>query len=314
MAAIVKQYSMSYNENDNMSNPVTKIVRPRALVSDLKQIGARIYLERIEEKERLESGLSAIGEQAKAFWRRGVPWDKKNGHHDIVSEADRKLEAALIGVIKNQYRDAKILGEESGGKELGEDFWVIDPIDGTSRFTKRGRNWCVVVARIYRGTFDFSMVYVPFGTEGQELYYAKRGKGAYVDEIWDGKKRTRKLSVSKIKTLKDASFATNQEQFWKADEEVINLSRKCMDTSILGSTSYWLASLAKGSFDVAITRQKRTWDLAGLLLVEEAGGKVTRLDGSGNFDFVTGGEEAKNDVLATNGLLHDQVLKAINTM
>jgi hypothetical protein len=82
------------------------------------------------------------------------------------------------------------------------------------------------------------MIYVPFGTEGLELYYAKRWKGAYVDEIWDGKKRTRKLSVSKINTLK----------------------------------------------------MRRLWDLAGLLLVEEAGGKVTRLDGSDNFDFVTGGE------------------------
>jgi hypothetical protein len=88
--------------------------------------------------------------------------------------------------------------------------------------------------------------------------YITRKEGKVFDEIWDGKKRTRKLSVSKINTLK----------------------------------------------------MRRLWDLAGLLLIEEAGGKVTRLDGSDNFDFVTGGEEAKNDVLATNGLLHDQALKA----
>lgn len=266
---------------------------------------------RFAEINRLEDGIRTIGATARAFWRSGVGSATKQGHHDIVTEADTALEADLRHLITTLYPGAKVLGEESGGDELGDDFWIIDPIDGTSEFIRGGRNWCMALGLIEHGQFDFSVIYVPFGTEAPELYYGKRGQGAYVDEVWKGKKRTRTLRVTNKDDLGKAALAINQEDLWNSDLAITNLSKQCRGTNILGSTSYMLASLAAGRFDIVMTRlQKRTWDLIGLLLVEEAGGRITRIDRTDTFDFRSG-KDAENDFLATNSLLHEQAMRVI---
>lgn len=266
------------------------------------------------EINRLEDGIRTIGATASAFWRRGVGSSNKQNHHDIVTEADTALEVDLRHLINTLYPGAKVLGEESGGDELGDAFWVIDPIDGTSEFMRGGRNWCMAIGLIERGHFDFSMIYVPFGTEGPELYYGKRDQGAYVDAVWKRKKRTRALRVTNKDDLGKAALAIHQEDLWNSDLAITTLSKQCRGTNILGSTSYMLASLAAGRFDIVITRlQKRTWDLIGLLLVEEAGGKITRIDGTEPFDFRSG-KDAENDFLATNSLLHEQAMRVITSV
>lgn len=297
-----------------MYNIPMKIIKNEEIVSDRTQNASTAYLWPFEEIVRLEADVRSIGELATHFWREGVSCEEKSGHHDIVSEADKRIEDALIRLIKRQYPKEKILSEESGGDALGETFWVIDPIDGTTVFNRGGRDWCMVISRVEEGKFDFSMIYVPLGTEGDELYYAKRGCGAYIDEIWNGERRRRKLCVTKTDSLDHATLATNQEEFWNSDREVIKLSQQCRGVNIPGSTTYMLTSVAAGRFDIAIDRSKYTWDLPGLLLVEEAGGRVTKIDGMVNFDFVSKGKECRNDVLATNGLLHNQALKAIRRL
>lgn len=268
----------------------------------------------IEEKSRLEDGVRQAGKKAVVYWRKEAVWKIKSGYQDIVTEADIEVENNLIALIKREFPNEKILGEESGGEDLGESFWVIDPIDGTTNFSRGRRDWCIGVGHIEGGIFDFSLVYVPLGTEGPELYFAKRGKGAFVDEVWNGRRRMRKLNVSIISSLRDASLVTNQEELWNADKEIIDLANNCRSTNIPGSTLYMLAKVAAGRIDIACSKQKKTWDLISLLLIEEAGGKVTKVDGSGNFDFVSGGKDARNDFLATNGILHEEVLKVLNRL
>jgi myo-inositol-1(or 4)-monophosphatase len=297
-----------------MYNIPTKIMKNKETVSDRKQNARPAYLWPFEEIARLAADVRLIGEQAKRFWREGVSWEEKGGHHDIVSEADKRIEDALIRLIKNKYPKEKILSEESGGDSLGDTFWVIDPIDGTTVFSRGGRDWCMVISRVEGGNFDFSMIYVPLGTEGAELYYAKRGYGAYIDEMWNGERRCRKLCVTKTDRLGHATLATNQEEFWSSDHEVIDLSKQCRGINIPGSTTYMLISVAAGRFDIAVDRLKYTWDLPGLLLVEEAGGMVTKIDGMENFDFVSKGKDCRNDFLATNGLLHDKALRAMKRL
>ncbi len=269
-------------------------------------------LGKFEEMNRLGDEIIIIGEKARDFWRKGVQAESKENHHSIVTIADPILESDISHLIRKKFPGAKILGEEKGGEDLGKDYWVIDAIDGTFVFARGGRDWSLAIGHVKNGNFDFSMIYVPIGTEGPELYYAKRGLGAYVDEVWNGKKRTRMLGVTKTDNIKDAALAVRQDELWNYDRDVAKLARRCRGTNIPGSTSYVLANLAAGRFDIAVARAQPTWDLPGLLLVQEAGGQVTRMDGSGKFDFVTGGKDARNDFLATNGLLHENALRAFD--
>lgn len=253
----------------------------------------------IEEFDILEEGVRAIGEKAKDFWRRGVTGKLKSSHHDIVTEADTILEKDIRILISDKFPGAKILGEESGG-ETGPDYWTVDPIDGTSSFAAGLPTWSVVIGRLVEGIFTFAMIYIPLGIDGPQLFYAKKGKGAYMNG--------EKLSVSQKTELKEANLYMRAREIREDKEgKMLSLIAKTCMLWIPGSTSLALAYAASGKLDIVISKNQSVWDSPGTLIVGEAGGKVTFFEDKNQYQKIP----ARHSILATNSALHDTVLNHI---
>ena len=282
-------------------------------------------LNKIEEFVRLEKPMMEISKAALAFHEQAVESHEKTGHHDIVTEADLYLEDNITRIIKDRYPEAKVWGEEIAD-EFGPDSWGIDPLDGTAVFKRKGRDWCIAIARMEQGNPVFSMIVVPMGDRGTEIYTAKAGQGAFLKEVsLDGTEHTRRLRVADTTSLQKSPFAMRQEDVWnlkKAEvtpedrliaDKIHELSAECSGTNIPGSTSYAMASLAAGRFSVACAGPQSLWDVAmGDLLIREAGGKVTQLNGE-PINYMNGGIDGKTSWLASaNEELHEDALMVLN--
>lgn len=245
----------------------------------------------------LLNGIKAIGEKAKEFWRQGVIGKLKSSQYDIVTEADTEIEKDIKKLIIDKFPEAKIIGEESGG-DMGSDYWTIDPIDGTAPFTAGLPTWSIAIGHVENNEFTFSMIYVPIGIDGPELYYSKKEAGAYMN----GKK----INVSQKTQLKDANlFLRSTEIREDEDGALRSLIKGSRMLWVSGSTSLALSYLAAGKLDVVIAKNQSIWDCPGMLLVTEAGGKVTL----SNNERAGLNKSAGKNILATNGNLHDTVLQ-----
>jgi histidinol-phosphatase len=208
-----------------------------------------------------------------------------------VSEADRAAEEAIRGRLVDERPDHGILGEEFGDAGDSGRRWIIDPIDGTKNYVRGIPVWGTLLALEDQGEIVVGVVSAP--AIGHR-WWAARGQGAY--------RNAEPISVSAIKDLGDAQLSYNahieaEEQGMGAAMRV--LEQRCWRTRGFGD--FWSFMLvAEGAVDVAVEPVAAVWDLAPLkIIVEEAGGKFTALDGRA---VVDGG-----NAVATNGLLHDAV-------
>jgi len=247
------------------------------------------------EIEILQEGLKRAGEIVLGYWRHAPPVRQEKTRHSTVTEADLASERFLIDWIKKHFPHDDILSEESP-HEVGPRFWTIDPIDGTSSFQRGLEEWSIALARVNNGKVDIGMIYAP---AKKELFYAKDKQEAFLN----GKK----ISVSNADNLRYSLIYIGYDAL-RADEKgtVWNMVRKTGRLWTIGSTSLALAYLAAGRIDVVIQKAQPAWDFsAGLVLVREAGGKFTTWKDQEQFDFSS---SKNNDILATNDLLHPQVL------
>lgn len=228
----------------------------------------------------------------------------------LVTNADLEAEAAVIKILKKARPDFAFLAEESGQtaaskRKKGENSdspsegrWIIDPLDGTTNFVHGFPMFCVSIAAEWHGQIVAGVIHHPVLNE---ITWAVRGKGC-----WVGKKQ---VHVSKTAKLKD-SLLTTGFTYRKRDLHLEmgpfdRLSGIARAIRRPGSAALDLAYTARGVFDGFWERNLAPWDVAaGLLLVEEAGGKVT--DFSGN-EFKIDGRE----ILATNTKLHELIQKTI---
>lgn len=220
----------------------------------------------------------------------------------MVTEADHASEKAIIEVIKKTFPDHFILTEESG--ELPQDSaykWIVDPIDGTINFAHGIPINCVSIGVEYNGEIVLGMVFNP---HINELFFAEKGKGATLNGI--------PIRVSSetdaMKSCLVTGFPYTYINTPKGPLEVFDrLIREGVPVRRLGSAAIDLCWTAAGRFDGFYEHKLEAWDsAAGYLIVEEAGGKVT--DFSGNPFSVY-----QHPILATNGLIHDEMLRIINT-
>jgi myo-inositol-1(or 4)-monophosphatase len=219
---------------------------------------------------------------------------------NLVTEIDKKSEHLIIGKIKQHFPHHDFLGEESGAAEVKSEYrWIIDPLDGTVNYTHGLPIYSVSIGLEYKGEIILGVVYDP---SLDELYTAEKGKGA-----WLNKKR---IEVSKIANLRDGltvtGFAYDVNE--RPEPSVTHFKNFLADTQAirrLGSAALDLCYVAAGRFEGFWEGVIRPWDMAaGVLLVMEAGGKWTDFRGFPSTVY-------KEDILATNGLVHEQMVAVL---
>jgi histidinol-phosphatase len=216
-----------------------------------------------------------------------------------VTDADKAVERAIIDAIAAKYPSDGVVGEEFGTSGSKDRYWVIDPIDGTKNFLRGVPTWATLIALVENEQVVASVVSCP---ALYRRWYATAGGGAFVVE---GNSLARKLAVSKVSVIKDASIAYSDFQGWGARRQPFE---KLLDGAwrTRGLGDFWSHMLvAEGAVDVAIEPSLALWDMAALdLIVREAGGRFTSLDGvDGPFG---------PNAISTNGALHSAILEAIN--
>lgn len=213
-----------------------------------------------------------------------------------VTDADKSVERALLEILARERPDDAIVGEEYGTQGEASRKWIIDPIDGTANFVRGVPVWASLIALSINGKPVISVVSAPaLGAR----WWAAPGVGSHTSSLTGGK---RKLSVSKVAKLEDASLSYNNLKLWQKSDywsQLLELSETVWRTRAYGDFwSYML--LAEGSVDIVAEHDLKIYDIAALVpIVEQAGGSFSGLDS----DLT----EESSSVLATNSLLHNQV-------
>jgi myo-inositol-1(or 4)-monophosphatase len=239
-------------------------------------------------------------ELKKRFYSRKFSTQLKS-KHEIVTTADKLAEKIIIAGIKKQFPDHAILAEESGrNKNKSNYLWIIDPLDGTTNFFMHNPLFSVSIGLAYKNEILLGVVYVPIL---DELYYAEKGKGAFVN----GKR----IKVSQTNEIKDTFLTFCHGNKITALNTAINfygkLKKTARDFRQLGSAAIECAYVARGITDAIVIPGVKSWDVAaGTILVSEAGGKVVDLKGK---EWTI----KSNDILATNGKIEKPLLKLIKT-
>jgi histidinol-phosphatase len=218
-----------------------------------------------------------------------------------VTDADRAVETELRGALLRERPVDGVLGEEFGGTTMfsGRQ-WVVDPIDGTKNFVRGVPVWASLIALLEDGVPVVGVVSAP---ALQRRWWAARERGAFV--AVDGAP-PRRLSVSSVAELSSASLSFSSLSGWAQcglRERFIELTDAVWRVRAFGDfLSYCL--VAEGAVDIAAEPQVSVWDLAPLdILVREAGGTLTGLDGEGG--------PHRGNAVATNGLLQQRVLDGL---
>jgi myo-inositol-1(or 4)-monophosphatase len=227
----------------------------------------------------------------------------KKGAIDLVTEIDLQIEREFRATIAARFPDHVVLGEEfgsSGDREGTPRFcWVFDPVDGTTNYAHGLPIFCSSLALEIDGEIAVGAVYDP---TRRELFTAERGRGAWLNGA--------PLKVSAANELIDSLLVTGFHYGIHRDpEELVSLFREFITRARavrrLGSAALDLCYVAAGRFDGYWESKIQPWDVAaGALIVEEAGGRVSTVMGD-SFRSRAG------SVLASNGLIHDPMLKVI---
>jgi myo-inositol-1(or 4)-monophosphatase len=223
------------------------------------------------------------------------------GPANFVTAADRRAEQILYEELTKARPGYGFLGEE-GGRREGADkthTWIVDPLDGTTNFLHGMPHFAVSIALEREGTIVAGLVYNP---ANDELFTAERGKGAFLND--------KRLRVAARQRLVDALLACGLPHHGRGDlalfrREFAAVQDKVAGLRRFGAATLDLAWVAAGRLDAYWERNISPWDMAaGLLLVREAGGYVTDLDG-GEAMF------AKGHILAGNETMHRQLLRLL---
>lgn len=229
----------------------------------------------------------------------------KKGDIDLVTEADLAAERLIIERIRSYYPRHAILAEESGPSESAislpgrsEWKWIVDPLDGTTNYAHGYPCFCVSIALEREGRLEIGVVYDP---TRDEMFAAERGAGATLND--------RPIHVSSVQELNQGMLCTGFPYDVRERRDFARyftqFTMKAQAVRRDGSAALDLAYVACGRFDGFWEDGLNPWDVAaGVVLIEEARGQVTDFTG-GPLDIYT------PKVVATNGLLHEQMLTVI---
>ncbi len=243
--------------------------------------------------------MSEIAREAGAllmeFFQRRVKIEYK-GDADLVTEADRNSEKLILKRIQASWPSHDVIGEEGARIETGGDYrWYVDPLDGTTNFAHGYPVFCVSLGLAFQGKRKAAVLYDP---TRDELFAAECGKGAVLNGDAISVSKTPKLAQSLVAT----GFPSHKRHKNPNIHFYHQITLKTHGVRRAGSAALDLASVACGRYDGFWEFNLNAWDLAaGVLIVEEAGGKVSGFRG----------EElavTDRDVVASNGLIHGDLL------
>jgi myo-inositol-1(or 4)-monophosphatase len=218
------------------------------------------------------------------------------GDADLVTIADRKSEALIRRRIREHWPAHDILGEEGGLQDTGSDYrWYVDPLDGTTNFAHGFPVFCVSMGLEHRGKRIAGVIYDP---TRDELFAAEQGSGAYLND--------ERIRVSKTANLSECLVATGFPSHKRHKNPNIffyhQITLRTHGVRRAGSAALDLCYVAAGRFDGFWEFNLNPWDTAaGVLMVEEAGGRISDFHGS---PF----ELSSRETVASNGLVHQALL------
>ncbi|MBI4400533.1 MAG: inositol monophosphatase [Nitrospirae bacterium] len=220
---------------------------------------------------------------------------------NLVTDADRRAEQAIVDVIKHDYPTHQILAEERGLLEGTPSLykWVIDPLDGTTNFAHGYPAYCVSIGLEYQGRCILGVVFDP---TRQELFVAEAGGGAFLNGTPIHVSHTPKLDAALLVT----GFAYDiRESPQNNLDHFARFALRAQGVRRTGSAALDLCYVSAGRFDGFWELKLHPWDTAaGALIVTEAGGQVTDLAGD-PFSIY------RKEIVASNGLIHDEMLEVL---
>lgn len=254
------------------------------------------------ETEKIRNVLLKAAVESGRFIRRSVGKIEeisRKGRDNIVTDVDKKAEAMIIGRILRSFPDHSILSEESEPRAGDTGYrWIIDPLDGTTNFAHAFPFFCVSIAVEKNSKMALGCVYDPMRNE---LFFAEAGKGAYLNR--------KRIRVSSVRYLIDGFLATGFSYGVKKKDRNIRYFRKLLTRSLAirraGSAALDLCYVACGRFDGFWEMDLHPWDsAAGMLIVQESGGRVTKFDGTKYSPY-------DKNILATNSRIHNQISRVL---
>ncbi|MBW3012241.1 inositol monophosphatase [Candidatus Woesearchaeota archaeon] len=224
-------------------------------------------------------------------------WVKSKGKTDVVTKADKDAEKVYMKILKKKFPSHNIVSEESKKINNKSDYtWYIDPLDGTGNYSAGLPFWGTTVCLAFKGELVLGVTYDPLRNE---MFIAEKGKGAKVN----GRKISvcKEASMGKILLGADSGHVNRKKTLIK----MANIVDSVRGERLLGAASLALCYVACGRLNAYVTGNTTNWDVgAGVLMVEEAGGKVT--------DFKNKKWEIDcKEVAAANKILHAKILRKI---
>jgi myo-inositol-1(or 4)-monophosphatase len=256
---------------------------------DIKEIG-KFATEIVMEAGRL----------LKQLRNEPLEFHEKHDHSDLVTFADKKIEEFFVEKILQKYPEHGIVGEEGIFENEGSYYdtqWIIDPIDGTTNFIHQFPFYGISVGIVHKGIGIIGAVYNP---STDELFYAEKDNGAYVNGV--------RLTLDQPILLKEALVTTTM--FWddpstknNMHPSIIQIYKETRGLRMVGGAALSLCEIAKGTLNAYIVPMLSNWDYAGgVIVLKEAGGVITRLNGEPvSFDY--GGS-----LLAAQPSIHGELL------
>lgn len=226
---------------------------------------------------------------------------QQKGAIDLVTEFDRRSEEVVISAIQQRFPDHAILAEESGHHELISEYqWVIDPLDGTTNFAHAIPVFSVSIGLLRNNSPVAGVVYDPFRNE---MFSAELGQGASLNNNPIHVSSRTDLGQAVISTGFPYDVRTNPRNNLA---QFVQFQLRTQAVRHLGSAALDCSWTAMGRLDGYWEFGVKPWDVgAGALIVREAGGRVTSVDG--DEDFLSG-----DTILVSNGLLHEQMLGVLS--
>ncbi|MSU60571.1 MAG: inositol monophosphatase [Candidatus Staskawiczbacteria bacterium] len=224
------------------------------------------------------------------------------GENDMVTEIDLQSEKIILDAIKVNFPDHNILSEEAGATDNGSKYmWMVDPIDGTVNYYYGLDPYCIGICLLEDGRPILNVLYNP---THDEMYVAQKGKGAFMNE--------KRITVSDNTDLKNSMVMLNLSRTKGTRTKTLKIVERISDhvrrMRVFGSSLSYMSYISSGKSDAFFDILLKPWDfLPGALLVEEAGGKVTDIKGN----EITADSTS---VVASNGRVHDQILKLLENI
>ena len=250
-------------------------------------------------------GMAEIAREAGALLMRYFEQRVKieyKGDVDLVTEADRNSEALILQRIRQRWPDHDVIGEEGARVESGSAYrWYVDPLDGTTNFAHGFPVFCVSLAIEHKGARVAGVIFDP---TRNELFAAEQGRGAYLND--------EPIHVSTTANLAESLVATGFPSHKRHKNPNIyfyhQITLRTHGVRRAGSAALDLCCVAAGRFDAFWEFNLNPWDTAaGVLMVEEAGGRVTMFDG-GPF------QPDSRETAASNGRIHDALLREFDAI